>query len=271
MGTSAFTATLLLDGSEIYKTSAAKLHPLGTRGFTRDGRVYRYARNGATAIVPGDLIQASVVLAAGSEVAAELADSTDWAVPTTNSTSIRLSTDTSLSTANFFEDGYFMVTAGTTTSEVGQIAQIESHPGNAGAAGATGAPIVYLYTEDKLVTALTTANTISMNKNAYDAVVVADNADSAITAMPVGVCPAAVAVEYYFWLQTWGLCPVWTHGTADAGHSVFFSSSTGSSRGGDVHAPSTVDNESAGCVSVGMSQYIGVTGTCGAVMLTLAP
>ncbi len=265
---SSFAASVLINNGDIYKPTSIKKYPLGTRGFTRDGRVYRYAKNGGTALESGKLIQAEAINS--DMVAQELADSTDWAVPTTGTTLIRLSTDTSMATADFFVDGYFMVTAGTTGNEVGQMMKIESCPGTTATAGPAYAPEIFLYSEDKLVTALTTSNTVSLIKNPYDDVIVAVMNDSAITAMPVGICPTVVTASYYFWLQTWGMSCVWVHETFDAGHQVFFASDTGCSAPGVVFAPDT-NSISFGCVQVGNAQYIGVDGTGGAVFLTFSP
>lgn len=265
---SSFASSVLLDNGDIYKESSTKKYPIGTRGFTRDGRVYRYTKNGGVALTPGTLIQAEAVNS--DMVAQELADSTDWAVPTTGSTLIRLSTDTSMATANFFNDGYLMVTAGTTGNEVGQVVQVQSSPGTTGTAGPAYCPEIFVYSEDKLVTALTTSNTVSLIKNPYDDVVLAVMNDAAITAMPVGVCPISVTVNYYFWLQTWGMTCVFVFGTLDVGHSAFFDSTTGSTGAGSVAEVST-GSIPIGCVSAGLVQYIGTDAHCGGVYLTLSP
>lgn len=265
---SSFASSVLLGNGDIYKESVTKKYPLGTRGFTRDGRVYRYAKNGGVALTPGTLIQAEAVNS--DMVAQPLADSTDWAVPTTSSTLFRLSTATSMATADFFIDGYLMVTAGTTGNEVGQVMQIQSCPGSTATAGPAYCPEVYVYSEDKLVTALTTSNTVSLIKNPYDDVVIAVMNDAAITSIPVGVCPISVQANYYFWLQTWGMSTAFVGGTWDAGHSTFFDSITGCTGAGTIRAVSTECN-AKGCVSVGLAQYIGVEATCGAVFLTMSP
>ncbi len=263
-----FPGSILLDQGDVYKTSSTKKHPLGTRGYTQDGRAYRYAQAGASNLTPGMLIQAA---AYDSNFAAqEMADSTDWAVPTTGSTIFYLSTDTSLTTASYFVDGYYMVCSGSTAmSEVGQILQIDSVAFSC-ASGPSGCPKVYAYGEDKLVTALTTANTITLLPNTYKSVIVAPNADAAITGIAVGVCPINVTAAYYFWLQTWGMTCVRVHGTLDCGYSVYYDSNTGCSNTGNIRTQASLGDD-RGSPQVGMAQYTGVDGGAGAIFLTLAP
>lgn len=260
-----FPGSVLLDQGEIFKPHVTKRFPLGTRGYTRDGRAFRYARAGAAALVPGMLIQAPAV---DTEVVAqEYADSTDWAAPTTNSTVFYLSTDTTIATANFFKDGYFMVTAGSTSNVIGQMVQIESHSGAAGAAGATGVVKVYPYSEERLTAAFTTANTVSIIANPYNNVIV--SLDAAPTGIPVGVCPASVTAAYYFWLQTWGMACMRVSDTWDTGHSIIYASATGT-REGESLPWSTLESDKGAAV-VGIANYIGTDGYAGAGFLTLAP
>jgi len=260
-----FPGSILLGQGDIYRQSSTKQHPLGTRGYTRDGRVYRYARNGAAALLPGMLIQKTAPHA--DDVAEPLADSTDWAVPTTSTTLIRLSTATSMATADFFKDGYFMVTAGATESGTGQMLQIESCPKTTATAGPAYCPEIFLREEDKLVTALTTSVTISLIKNPYDQVVV--GLDAAPTGLPVGVCPINVTIAYYFWLQTWGMACMRVSDTWIIGHNIIYGSATGTRPGEAL--PMTSLEADKGSAIVGMADYIGTDGYYGSAMLTLAP
>lgn len=264
-----FSASVLLDTGEMFQQHTNKKHPLGTRGFTRDGRVFRYALNGATALSPGQVIQAEA--AESTVLAQEYADSTDWALPTTDSHTFYLSTDTTIATKDFFADGYFMVTAGS-TDVTGQSLQIKTNTGKAGAAGPGGCPVIETYSEDKLVTALTTTHTVSLIPNPYSRVIAGKSADAAITGIPVGVCPGVVAAGKYFWLQTWGMACVWASGTWDAGRDSFYDSQTGCSNEGAAKTFATCSvTASGGVIPIGSVQYIGVDGSCGALFIKLAP
>ncbi len=260
-----FPGSVLLNGQQ-YHPTIDKRHPLGTRGYTQDGRVFRYTRNGAVGLTPGMLIQAQ---ASSSDFEAEpLADSTDWAAPTTSSTVVYLSTATSMATADAFVDGYFMVTAGTTAAAVGQMLQIESCPLSNGAAGPGGNPKVFVYSEDKLVTALSTSYTVTLQKNPYDDVI--GSIQAAPTAIPLGVCVTDVTAAYYFWLQTWGMACLRVSDTWDTGHYVIYASATGNDRLGEALPTSTLEVDK-GAAIVGIAQYIGTDGYAGSAFITLAP
>jgi hypothetical protein len=53
------TGRLVLTASEIHEVSTVKQHVLGAVAETRDGRVYRYAKNGGTALAAGATVEAS--------------------------------------------------------------------------------------------------------------------------------------------------------------------------------------------------------------------
>lgn len=258
-----FPGSLLLNGADIYNAHVTKRFPLGTRGYTRDGRVFRYAKCGATALTPGMLCEAEAV--DSNSVALTVADSTDWAVPTTSSTVFHISSDVT-ATANYFADGYFMVTAGTQTADNGQYVQIESHTAG-GVAGATGAVYVYPYDGETLSVALSTSNTVSLIQNPYQKVIVSP--DAAPTGPAVGVCPTSVTAAYYFWLQTWGPACCFVSDTWDTGHGVYNASATGT-RAGECFAVATLEIDKGSAV-VGIAQYIGTDGYAGCAFLTMAP
>lgn len=49
----AATGSLILTGSDVHEVTTDKQHVLGAKAETRDGRVYRYAKNGAAALAAG--------------------------------------------------------------------------------------------------------------------------------------------------------------------------------------------------------------------------
>lgn len=263
-----FPGSILLNGQQ-YNPTKDKRHPLGTRGYTRDGRVFRYASAGA-AIVPGCLVSAA---AEDAELrgAVCLAAATDWAVPTSNSTVFYLATENSLATADWLTDGYLMVTAGASTHEVGQMIQLDKQAIQTAANGVVvagvGSARVFAYPEDKLTHALTTANTISLIHNPYYAVT--ETAAGTPTSIPVGVSVCAVTSAYYFWLQTWGMACLRSADTWVAGR-VLINSSITSDRTGEAYALASIQADKGAAV-VGMAQYIGTDLYWGAAFITLAP
>lgn len=174
----------------IYTESSTQKCPLGTRLALADGRVYRYAKNAASALAAGNLVQsavphvqfstnftASAGTAAGSKVltAASTAGATSAA-------------------ANLFADGFLGVAVG---SGSGHLYQIRSHT----AASSNSSFYITLY--DGLKVAINSQSTLNMIENVYKDVIV--HPASVPTGVTIGVTPMAITASYYFWLQTWGV------------------------------------------------------------------
>ncbi len=258
-----FPGSVLLQNGEWLTQSATKKLPLGTQGYTLDGRCFRYCKNGGTALSPGVFVQGYPTDTAFEEQ--ELADSTDWAVPTTGSTLIRLSTDTSMTTNDGMADGYLFVTAGATGDTIGQMVQILSSPITTATAAPANCPEIFLYSEDKLTAALTTANTVTLVRNKYSGTVVC--VDGAPTAVPIGLTPRAISANYYYWAQTKGMACARVSDTWDVGRAVIIASATGTVAG-EGHPVSSLEAD-AGAAVVGLSVYIGTDGYCGVVDLNI--
>lgn len=60
--------SLILTASDIHDVTSEKQHVLGAVAQTRDGRLYRYAKNGAAALEAGDKVGPSATTAATSTV-----------------------------------------------------------------------------------------------------------------------------------------------------------------------------------------------------------
>ncbi len=201
--------SILLKGKEIYRETADKRHPLGTRAYTRDGRVFRYARNGGTALTVGKLITARAPIASLSD------DLSVNAGVTSGAESINI-TITSVTSANYYSEGYLFVNSG---AGEGQMAQILSHT-----SASTGSTIldrmnIVFQHGAVLTTAIstgasgTTDSEVGIIPNPYDRAIVAA---ATVTGVPLGITPRAVTANYYFWVQTWGpaVCQVNSAGTS---------------------------------------------------------
>lgn len=96
----AHTGPLTLSATDLHEVTTEKTHVLGATAQTKDGRLYRYAKNGAAALDAGDDIQKSATAAATSTV--------DGEVPVAGS---KVVVDNAVSAANApkYEDGLLTV------------------------------------------------------------------------------------------------------------------------------------------------------------------
>ena len=236
----------------IWGESATQRHPLGTRMALPDGRVYRYALNGAVALSIARLCQESVVISGhGTDIVVA-------AAAAIGATSVTITNNTTAITANMYKDGYLLVND---EAGEGQLCKIKSHP----AATATASCVLTLYDEFALTVALTIASQVGLRKSSYQDVVVNPTTP---TGIPIGVCPIAVTAAYYFWLQTWGPAAVLTNGTVIRGLTVAPGATTAGSV--DVYPLNSVDGSGQQPV-VGWVETVGATAEFSLVFLTLAP
>lgn len=228
----------------IYEQSSTQMAPLGTRIAFADGRVFRYARAGGTALSPGKFVKPTeltsanwVNKAASAAVAAGLY-------------SVTLATTTAITTA---AEGWLQI-----NDADGEGIQYKIKKTAANGTTSTSTDVT-LY--DPIATALTTSSEGTIILNPYYYTVVC----SAVTDVILGVPPIAVTAEYYYWLQTWGMACVWSEGVPAAGYPVQVAvQATGSIAG--------VTNKAADTTAqVGIMQYVGVDEEYKPVYLTIAP
>lgn len=181
-------------GQNMYESSASQKHPLGTRGYTQDGRAYRYCQAGAADLIAGTIIQSPAVPAGQNT----------RAVNTTSpiaigATSVNLTCGSTVA-AGFYNEGYLVIASGTGQ---GYIYQINNH-----AAVSTGATGVFtLYAEDALVVAITISSTVSLVPNKYRGVIIMPATTA--TGILVGVATYIITTTQYGWIQTWGPAAVY--------------------------------------------------------------
>jgi len=179
----------------VYEESATQKHRLGTVRELDDGRRFVYCKATAAAIAAG-IVVSKAVAAQDCTIAAA-----DALINLAGVRKITL-TLSGTPTANLYQDGYMVITAGT---GIGQIYRIKGN--SADDVPASGRCTLYLY--DKLATAhLASDTTISIFENPYNGVLlnpaVADG-DAVTAEPPLGVTQRAVTASYYFWAQTWGI------------------------------------------------------------------
>src|SRR3990167_4299296 len=105
-------------GIDPFSEETVPSHQLGSIGISNDGRKFRYAKAGTSALVAGELQQAP----------AETADSQSLIVAAAAIGALTVTTtDTTTVTANEFADGYLVATGEGGTGN-GLIYRIKSHP-----------------------------------------------------------------------------------------------------------------------------------------------
>jgi len=229
-----FPYTVPLTDKEVRTPTTTQRAPLGTRGATPDGRIFRYAKNGATALTKGLLCQGKVQTTAWSNTTASYISTafltelgtTDIAAGTTY-LHLTATGDTDLTvTKDLFKEGWIWV-SGTATS-AGQLMKIKTN--NVASSGSTGYSATggQLYVEFEAGYALSdpidTAAEVSVCENEYDGVVVSA---TTATAELVGVPAVNVAASRYFWIQTWGPCAMKSEAEAiTSGKTVWNSTQT---------------------------------------------
>lgn len=172
---------------DIFSESSVKELQLGQIAFTADGRKFRYAKAGASALVAGTLQQGPAIVAnhQNVSVASAAAVGADEVTVTLGAT---------LATANQYAGGYLGVND---VDGEGYTYLISGHPAAASAASLT----LTLDAPDVIKAALTTSSQCVLYPNKYNGVV---QMPTTITGPAVGVPLFDVTAAYYFWLQTRG-------------------------------------------------------------------
>lgn len=201
-----FAAAVQLYAQDTFSSSSTQHHPLGTRGYTSDGRRFRYAVCGATDTVAGSLYQSA------APVANHLAN-TPPAVAI-GAKSFSYTPGATAGAANLYAEGYLQVD---TTPGNGYTYQVSGH------AAISSSTAFTLYLVDAIQIALTTSSRVGLLANAYKNVIVAA---TTVTAPAVGVAPCVITAAQYGWVQTWGPCSTLINGTPGVGIGVVSSATT---------------------------------------------
>lgn len=175
-------------------TSADQRAPLGSMYIDDDGRVFRYAQAGATALVGMALVQSNTTYTT-SHIAGKTTS-----VPRTGETfnkgsnSIGFTTTTTSTAANAFAEGY----VGQITSGAGYIDQVAGHPA---LTASTASDIRFKHNAPNGNNA-TGSTRGFLYPNLYQGVIVAP---TSITKPVLGIPQWDVEANYYFWMLVRGL------------------------------------------------------------------
>lgn len=191
-----------LAATDIFSCHQYQQHPLGAKGETADGRIFRYGKAGSSDLTYGylgvmpdqDTAELTMAVTAAAAIGA---------------TSISFTHAATTATANEYAEGYLSVSYGT---GIGQTLKIKSHA----AWTSGGASTVNL--EDPLLVALDTTSKIDVTPNPYNGVITATT-DAAIS-IPCGVPLCTITTLYYGWLQTRGVVACMADATIAAGYEA---------------------------------------------------
>lgn len=175
------TQRLSLTNQDARKTSSSQLHVLGSIGETADGRVYRYAKAGASNLVAGNL-------QVNADVDSNVVNKAATAASAIGSFSVAFTAGGS-QTLDAYKDGMLVVNDATGEGIAYAVR------------GNTSGTAVTVALKEPIVVALTTSSEVTLKKNTWDSTVISatDQADQA-----VGVANTAVTAAYYYWVQTRG-------------------------------------------------------------------
>lgn len=199
-------ADLVITAGDLTLNTSTQQHTLGARATTGDGRVFRYALAGGTALVPGTLLQSAAEVTNHQGLTPSAA--------AIGATSVTVTLGATAATANQYSEGFLMVTI---TPGQGYQYKIKSHP-----AAGSGATLV-LTLEDPIVVALTTSSRVDLVANPYSSVII--NPTTA-TSAPIGVAVTAVTAAQYGWIQTGGVACILNDGGSTVGTNVSASNAT---------------------------------------------
>jgi len=225
----------------LYEESSTALHKLGEIVYSNDGRAFRYAKAGGTALAPGKLQQSPAQDTGDHNLAIAAADAGAIEIVTTATPTV---------TANQYAGGFAVIAD---DAGEGYSYLIDSHP-------ATTAAALTITLADKIVVALTTATTVDLIKNPYDGVIIQP---TTVSSSPVGVAVKAITASYYGWLQVSGPCSVLLDGTITVGTDVVASDNVN----GAVEV--TADGAAEILSVVGTAMIAGTDTEYGPVMLKL--
>lgn len=185
---------------DLYTYSTTQQHVLGEKAYSPDGRTFRYVKVGATALVPGNVIQSPAVVPNHVNL-------TPTAAASVGDTTITVTLGATAATANQYAGGYIVVEKGTTGA--GQSLLIKNHP------AANSAATLLLTLSDPFQVATSGTVTMSLVLNNYNGVI--QTPVTTLTGTPVGVAVGAIPAANFGWICSRGITGVLADGAITVG------------------------------------------------------
>jgi hypothetical protein len=238
------TSDPLVFPQQIFSSSAIQQHPLGTRGVTPDGRVFRYCFAGAVDLVVGNVIQAPAQIANHQQLTPVAA--------AVGATSLTVALGATAATQNQYAGGLAIID---TTPGLGYAYPISGHL----AAALSTSVVLTLPSDSPIQVALTTSSRVSLQANPYSGVI--QSPVTTLTGAVVGVAVYPITAAQYGWIQVRGQAAVLIAGTPGVGLAVVVPATAA----GAV----VIDGAASATQVVGAMMVTGVDGKVQAVMLDL--
>jgi len=190
----------------IMQTSSTAKENVGTRRTLADGRVFYYAKAGASALSAGKMSQAAAVAAAVTNKTATAASIGD--------TMLTLTITSATYAEDYFKGGFLHINDAT--------GEGYQYPIIASTAVAASTSIT-LTLGEPIQVALTASSEFTLVHSPFMATVETTTVESVY----VGIPPVAVAANYYYWSQVKGPAICWETGTPAVGTMLTGSTSAG--------------------------------------------
>jgi len=190
----------------IYEISSARKDTVGTLRILADGRKFRYAKAGASALAAGKM---SVAAAIDADVTNETAPAA--AVGTTVLT---LTVTSTTFVKNYFKGGAMHINDAAGEGHAYPIS------GNSACTASTSTVVTL---EESIKIALTTSSEFTLVPSPWMATIESTTEES----LPVGIPPVAVTAAYYYWSQTGGPAICLHDGSAAVGTMMTLDATAG--------------------------------------------
>lgn len=199
-------------GQQMFTSSATQQHPLGTRGYSQDGRAYRYAKAGGADLVAGSVVASPPVVALHGALTVTTTSPVNQGV-----TSIDVTVGTTVA-ANQYAEGYLGIASGL---GMGFLYSVKNH----GAGTSQGAVKMFFSDDESLVTTITTTAIVTLLNNKYNGVVISPA--STLLGTIVGVAGYVIVSGQFGWIQTWGPALVFGGGVSALGAPLLGTATSG--------------------------------------------
>ena len=207
--------------------TAGERFPVGTLGTTQDGRWYRFARAGASTLVPGNVV-------VGPAPVTNNVDNTA-AATAAGATSTTFTIGATAITQNQYKDGWLSVSV---TPGAGYLYGLRDHAAVASAGSATWA----FSPGESVQVAFTTATRLDLIANPFRGVIQCPA--TTIGSVPIGVAVSAPTSGQYCWIQVEGAANVLTAGTLIVGNRAVAPTGTAGAAGPETATAATSKTES---------------------------